>query len=202
MILAPGCLTIAAGSADDVSAYCLDQARAAPPSGALLADSSTALGETAIKLSGGRVLGLADALAQHLIQIEGLGNQSQLRVRNLSAEPIELCVKGPTIVMGNGETYVGDVAKIRDRVEKLVAQGTIQSPGAAAAPNGATGSDAHVQAQEKIWEEVNRIDRQENDDLSRAILLGPVFPFDRPPLVLPGRSKCAADTGRSELCFE
>jgi hypothetical protein len=196
MLLSTGCYRIAAGSAEDVSAYCLDQTRAAPASGALLADSSTAVGETVIKLASGKSIGLDEAIRRHLVQIEGLGNQYQLRLRNLTGEAIELCVVGPTVVMGNGETYVGDLRRIRARIDKLVATGTASGPSAAA------GSDPHAQIQEKIWEEVARSEREENEDLSRAILLGPVFPLRQaPPLVVPG-SKCATETAHSELCFE
>ena len=196
MLLSPGCYRIAANSAEDVSAYCLDQSRAAPSSGALLADSSTALGATVIKLASGKSVGLAEAIRRHLVQIEGLGNQYQLRLRNLTGEPIELCVIGPTVVMGNGETYVGDLSRIRARIEKLVATGT------ASGPSSAAGSDPHAQIQEKIWEEVARSEREENDDLSRAILLGPVFPMKQAPPVVVRGSKCATETTRSEVCFE
>ena len=195
MMLAPGCYTIAAGSADEVSAYCLDQTRAAPASGALLADTSTALGETVIKLASGKTVGLDEAIRRRLVQIEGLGNQYQLSVRNLTGSPIELCVVGPTVVMGNGETYVGDLRRARAEIEKLVAAGTKAGPGEAA------GSSLHAEIQQKIWDQVERAERAENRDLSNAILNGPIFPVRRPPLVVPS-AKCASDARRSELCFE
>jgi hypothetical protein len=203
MVLAPGCYRLAAGKYDDVSAYCLDQSREAPRSGSILSSAPAGLGDTVIKAADGTPIALATALARHIVQIEGLGNQFQLRVRNLTDHSVEICVNGPSVVMGNGETYTGDVAQIYPQIAHLVA-----SPGKQPAGRARDGADsippAHADLQQKLWEMVDKVETAEDKAWLQKNAVAPELrlPLPKAPVVAPGQSECVGQASSLTICVE
>jgi hypothetical protein len=144
MVIAPGCYVLAPGKSFDVDAYCLDEARQAPASGALLAKAPDALGDTVVKLGDGSVVGLKAALARYAVQIEGLGDFSRVRIKNLTGDRLEICINSPTVVMADDGTTTGDLSRIYDRIRRILAAqpATRQSD-----------QDAHDAKQRALWQE-------------------------------------------------
>ncbi len=211
MVLAPGCYALSPGIDDDVIAYCLDQTLPAPASGAMLSDAPASFGDTVVKVDGGPSIPLQAALERHLIQIGGLGDHLRVRIKYLSQNGLEICIKTPTVVMGNGEYYTGDLAKMYDQIVPIV-----RPPGGLA--GGAVRDDARAdletrsKLQQKLWNAVKQFDetaakaadQEIYDELSRRIF------FDNPVLLdsaglprsAPNRSRCVGQSDSVEVCID
>lgn len=207
MVLAPGCYALSPGKDDDVVAYCLDQTLPAPASGAILSDAPASFGDTVVKVDGGPSIPLQVALARRLIQIEGLGDHLRVRIKNLSQNELEICIKTPTVVMGNGEYYTGDLAKMYDQIVRIV-----RPPGGAARDDEGADLEMRAKLQQKLWNAVKQFDetaakaadQEIYDELSRRIF------FDNPSLLdsaglprsAPNRSRCVGQSDSVEVCID
>ena len=147
MVMAPGCYTLAPGKSVDVAPYCLDEERQAPASGSILAKAPTALGKAAVRLDDGATVPLEEALARYLVQIEGLGDFSHVRIVNRSGAMVEICIDRPTVVMA-ADGSATDLGRIYDRIVNILG------------PNGA-GVDRRASArpdadamQRRLWDAV------------------------------------------------
>jgi hypothetical protein len=114
MALAPsGCHILAPGGDEEVDAYCLDQSREPPAVDAVLSNVLPALDAATVKPAGAPALTLSQALAQHVIEIVGRASDRTLRIKNMTNRAVEICVTGPTVVMGApkcvGGTEMADV---------------------------------------------------------------------------------------------
>ena len=199
MAVAPGCYVLAPGQFYDVSAYCLDQSRAPPPLGAILSYVPADFDAAAIKPAGGAPMTLSEALTRGVVRIEGLGNRDRLRIANLTGGTVEICVTGPTVLIGNGETYAGDLEKIRGRLAGLLGSG---GKAGADPGNGGAGPKTSANVQRKLWDAVNAADRAETEELSH---LFPVAPFALPdalPAAMSARTKCVGDATSAKVCLE
>jgi hypothetical protein len=203
MVMAPGCFVLSPRGFEDVSAYCLDQAREPPRWGAILSNVSTSLDHAVIKSADGSPVTLSQALAQRAVQIEGLGNRMQLRVRNLSDKTVEICIDGPTVVMGNGETDTSDLDKVRDEIGRLIAAGHSRSTGAESDNEGANGN-GHAAIQQKLWNAVNKVDREGDVQLTPDIFFGPLLSpsAKEPASTVPRRARCVGRIDSVEVCLE
>jgi hypothetical protein len=194
MLLAPGCYAIAPGGHYDVAAYCLDQALAAPASGALLSYAPQRYGSAAVRLGSGRSLSLQEALEKGLLQIQGLGDKATVRLVNPGLEKIELCITTPTVLMGNGQFFTADLAKTYGKIAALVAADKTSSA--------ETPDAAHDKLQRAIWDAVNAADQDLTDALTRRMLSGIVVP--RPPPnpqgLVPSLTHCAGEAAEVEVC--
>ena len=148
VVLAPGCYVIAPGGFYDVSAYCLDESMQAPAPGTELASAPETMGKTVIKI-GSAVSSLQAAMQHGTIRLEGLGGGDyfHVRVRNLSAGKIEICVTSPTVVLGDEGYPTEDLKKILPQIAEVMTQagGTAQSGGTA-------DLETHLKIQKRIWE--------------------------------------------------
>lgn len=199
------------GKDDDVIAYCLDQTLPAPASGSILSDAPASFGDTVVKVDGGPSIPLQVALARHVIQIEGLGDHLRVRIKNLSQNELEICIKAPTVVMGNGEYYTGDLAKMYDQIVRIV-----RPPGGVAggAVRDDEGADLETRArlQQKLWNAVKQFDetaakaadQEIYDELSRRIFFDNPYLLDSagPPRSAPNRSRCVGQSDSVEVCID
>ncbi|MFZ0693292.1 MAG: hypothetical protein WAN51_03945 [Alphaproteobacteria bacterium] len=203
MVVAPGCYVLSPGKFYDVSAYCLDQSRAAPAFGSILSYVPADLDNAAIKVAGGSPMTLSEALAQHAVQIEGLGNRQQLRIINPSGGTVEICVKGPTVLIGNGETYAGDLERIREKIDQLLKSAGNNAAGVDS-ENGSVDSESRANVQRKLWDAVNAADEAETQEPSRSIPAAPlVLPETNGPSAgVPNRTKCIGDASIVKICLE
>lgn len=203
MALVPGCHVLPPGAFEDLSAYCLDQSRQPPREGAILSSVSTSLDKAVVKIADRAPLALSAALNAHVVQIEGLGNRRQLRIRNLGDRAVEICIDGPTVVMGNGETYSADLDKIRDRIARLLTPAKSRSNVAGRGDDGPE-TIAHTVTQQELWDAVNKVHRDESKESAPGIFFGPLPPRDakKPPSVVPNRANCAGRVDSAELCIE
>lgn len=206
-MLGPGCYALSPGKDDDVVAYCLDQTLPAPASGAILSDAPASFGDTVVKVDGGPSIPLQVALARRLIQIEGLGDHLRVRIKNLSQNELEICIKTPTVVMGNGEYYTGDLAKMYDQIVRIV-----RPPGGAVRDDEGADLEMRAKLQQKLWNAVKQFDetaakaadQEIYDELSRRIF------FDNPSLLdsaglprsAPNRSRCVGQSDSVEVCID
>ncbi|HLI11514.1 MAG TPA: hypothetical protein VKY65_07930 [Alphaproteobacteria bacterium] len=199
MILAAGCYDLPPAASCDAAAFCLDQARAAPPAGSRLATAPAGFGKAVVKVNGGAPLSLQAALDRHLVSIEGLGEHLRLRLRNLTHDRIAICFTAPMVVMGNGETYTGDLPATYDRMVKLLA-----APSAAAAAGSTADSveAARARLQQRLWDVVNDADAKANEALSRQIFEGTLYapPTSPPPVVMPNSARCADRMAAAVVC--
>jgi len=148
IVLAPGCYTIAPGGTYDVSAYCLDETMEAPAPGTSLASVPATLGQTVIK-SGAAITSLQTAMQRGMIRLEGLGGADyfHVRVRNLSAGKIEICVTSPTVLLGDEGYPTADLKKVYRQLADILTQagGTAQS-------SGNQDLETHIKVQKQIWD--------------------------------------------------
>jgi len=193
MLLAPAaCRALTPGATADDNAYCLDQTRRPPVEGAILASVPAAFDKARVEIAGAGPMSLSQALARHLIEIEGGGSDRLLRLRNTSAETVEICIDGPTVVMGNGEAATRDIAALHDTISRLVAH------------SGKAGDErAHADTQRKLWEAVSAAQAAERQQAA-AELLTPTP--SRVPAGTSGssRAKCASgsETADVKLCVQ
>jgi hypothetical protein len=193
MVLAPAaCRVLAPGAYDDVDAYCLDQSRARPADGAILSTVPADVDDASVKITGMPPLTLSQALAQRIVEIAGRGSNRVVGLRNLTDRTVEICVDGPTVVMGaDGDTR--DVERIRDQIARLLH-----------AREGAQG-DSHEAIQQRLWAAVNASDDAESKKSTRDLVPAVVFPpLQKPASAAPLRKKCAgrADNVDVEICTE
>jgi hypothetical protein len=148
VVLAPGCYVIAPGGFYDVSAYCLDEDMQAPAPGTELASAPDTMGKTVIKI-GNAVSSLQAALQHGTIRLEGLGGGDyfHVRVRNLSAGKIEICVTSPTVLLGDEGYPTVDLKKVYAQVAAILTQA-----GATAQSSGTADLEQHIKIQKRIWE--------------------------------------------------
>lgn len=196
MLLAPAaCRALAPGATAEASAYCLDQSRRPPVEGAILASVPAAFDQARVEIAGARPMSLSQALARHLIEIEGGGSDRLLRLRNNGAEAVEICIDGPTVVMGNGEAAARDIAAVSDTISRLV--------GEAGETGEAGDAHAHADTQRKLWEAVNAAQAAERQQAA-AGLLAPAP--SRAPTGASGSSRatCArgTETADVKLCVQ
>ena len=148
VVLAPGCYAIAPGGFYDVSAYCLDESMQAPAPGTTMAAAPETMGKTVIKV-GSTVTSLQSAMQRGTIQLEGLGGADyfHVRVRNLSAGKIEICVTSPTVLLGDEGYPTEDLKKVYRQIADVMTQagGTAQS-------GGMSDLETHLKIQKRIWE--------------------------------------------------
>lgn len=193
MLLAPtGCHLLAPGAYVDASAYCLDQARQRPADGVILSNVAASFDEAIVKIPGGPSLTLSQALTKRMVEIVGRGSDRVVRLRNLTDRTIEICITGPTVVMGAGEAGARDLARIHDKIERLLR--TPEAP-----------DSAHEAIQQKLWEAVNESDRQESGKLTRDLAPPVLFPAPQKPAPsAAGQRKCAGETEKVDvkLCTE
>ena len=204
MALAPGCYVISAGGVEDVSAYCLDRSRAAPDEGAVLSSISTSLDDAAVRTAGEKPVTLSQAVAEHIVRISGLGSDRRLEIRNLGNRAVEICIDGPTVVMGNGETYTADLDAMRGRLAHLMAPEKGRANGAARAPV-ASADREHDAIQEKLWNAVKAIHQRQTMEAIQHGVFGPLFPTHatrKPPAITANRIKCVGGTDDAKLCVE
>jgi hypothetical protein len=194
MLLAPsGCFVIAPDGSVDAAAYCLDQSRAPPPEGAILASVPSSLDRTTVSGAGAPSLTLAQAVAQHVVRIEGLGEDRELRLKNLTGHAVTICIGAPTVVMGNGETEARDLERVQGEIARLLAQHPAPSD-----------AQAHSTTQLELWDLVKKADDEENAAFARG--LAPPRP-QRAAKPAAGRSasqKCTAGSGGADvtLCVQ
>ncbi len=207
MVIAPGCYTVAAGAAQTVPAYCLDRAMAAPTSGAILANAPTPFGTTLVKTAGGTALALQAALEQHMLQVEGAGDDGHVQLRNLTGQPLEICITTPTVVMANGDYATGDLPKLYDIILRVLSKGAPAAKAAAKEQADNKAGDVHAQLQEELWEAVHDASNRNAEEeayksLSRRLQFGTVEAPDAasPAGSAPSRSKCAGETSNVEVC--
>jgi hypothetical protein len=183
MLLAPsGCRLLAPHGYDDISAYCLDQARPRPANDAILSNVPAALDEATVTVPGAPPVTLAEALAERIVEIVGRGDDNVVRMKNLTDRAIEICITGPTVVMGAGESGTRDLERIRGKIAKL-----LHEPEA--------GQGANRAIQQKLWEAVNESDRQEDKNLARDLDAPVLFPSQQKPAISgTSQRKCAAAT--------
>ena len=202
MALAPGCYIVSAGGVEDVSAYCLDQSRAVPHQGAVLASVATSLDAASVRIAGVPPMTLSQAVAAHVVQISGLGNDRRLEIRNLGDRAIEICIDGPTVVMGNGETYTADLDRISDRLAHLMASGKGRPTGSGRTAV-ASADHEHDAIQEKLWNAVKAIHQRQTTEAIERGVFGPLFPTHvakKPSAVTANRVKCVGGTDDAKLC--
>jgi hypothetical protein len=199
MIIPPGCYSLAPGDHYDVSAYCIDQSFAAPASGAVLGYAPASFGEAAVVIEGGIPLTLQAALEQHLIAIEGLGDHLRVRLKNLTAQKLQICIRAPTVVMGNGDYYSGDLPQIYDAIAKMLTPTKEVDPSAASTEDD---NAAHDKLQRRLWAVVKAAEEKidaESRSRNGAAAIYPKPPATLPP-VLADPSKCAAQTNGVTVC--
>jgi hypothetical protein len=193
MVLAPaGCRVLPPGGYDDASAYCLDQARARPADGVILSDVLASLDEATVRVAGAPPLSLAEALARRVVEVVGRGTDRVVRLKNLTDQSVEICITGPTVVMGAGEAEAHDLARIGSEIKRLVR--------APAADDG-----AHDAIQRKLWAAINDSDQQENKKMAHDLAPAVLFPSRQKPALSGTRQrKCAGDTEKVDvrLCTE
>jgi hypothetical protein len=120
LLAASGCYDLRPGAATEVPAYCLDQERRAPPYRALLTKAPAPLGDAIVR-SGDETLALEAAIASGWLHIEGMGEFSVLRLRNVSPQALTVCIRQPTVVMAvDGSTV--ELAELYDRIKALASQ--------------------------------------------------------------------------------
>ena len=166
VVLAPGCYEIRPGGFYDVSAYCLDETMQAPAPGTVLAGAPESMGRTVIK-SGSAVASLQAAMQRGLIRLEGLGGGDyfHIRVRNLSADKIEICVTSPTVVLGDDGFPTADLKKLYPEIVRLMTQAGGNGPA-----TGAQEIETHIKLQKQIWAAIAAAkpaaDRRDGEDYS------------------------------------
>jgi hypothetical protein len=192
MLVAPGCYELAPGKSADISAYCLDQGRRAPPHGALLTEAPASLGD-AIARRGAETIPLKVAITDGLLQIEGLGEFSQLRLRNVSGETIAVCFGQPTVVMGV-DGSVGSLEGAYDGIKELIAR---RSREAATAPD----AKLHGETQRELWDLVNRAEERSSPRTPRQGS-APAESGDAPSTRPSPRRECIGEPGSTVICAE
>ena len=148
VVLSPGCYVIAAGGYYDVSAYCLDESIQAPAPGTSLAAAPSNMGKTVIKI-GAAASSLQTAMQRGTIRLEGLGGGDyfHVRVRNLTAGKIEICVTSPTVLMGDDGYPTMDLERAFPQIADVVGQ-----TGNSGQSNGTADLETHLKIQKRIWE--------------------------------------------------
>jgi hypothetical protein len=148
VVLAPGCYVIAPGGFYDVSAYCLDESMQAPAAGTVIAAAPETMGKTVIKI-GSAVTSLQTAMQHGTIRLEGLGGADyfHIRVRNLSAGKIEICVTSPTVLLGDEGYPTEDLKKVYREIADIMTQA-----GGTAQTGGSSDLETHLKIQKRIWE--------------------------------------------------
>jgi hypothetical protein len=199
MVLAAGCYVIEPHAFTDVSAFCLDQELPAPGHGVVLASAPDALGDTFLTIDHKKV-GLDSALDQHLIRLEGLGGQNyfHVRIRNMGAARIEICINAPTVVMGNSGYPTADLTKIYGEIIRVLPHAS-DAEHSRAKDSDNEELEATLALQKKLWEvtEKARLDEEERLDERTP---GETGPADRPALTLP--KNCAGTPGSTLVCTE
>ena len=208
MVIAPGCYDLAPGKSLDVPAYCLDQAMAPPPAGAILPNAPRSFGAALVKTAAGGSLDLKAALEQNLLQVEGTGDDGHVRLRNLTHSRLELCITAPTVIMANGNYATGDLPKLYQRIAHILAPA-----GAAAEGTSDKDRDLHVQRQQALWDTVNEAtDRSAEEEaykaLSHRILFGTVGSPEETGATgatgatgsAPNRARCSGRSNGIEIC--
>ncbi|MFI4988478.1 MAG: hypothetical protein ACHQF3_13650, partial [Alphaproteobacteria bacterium] len=154
MVIAPGCYILPPGEAQVVPAYCLDRSMAAPTAGAILSNAPRPFGTTRVKLSDGRSVALQSALEQRMLQVEGAGDDAHVRLRNLTATELEICINSPTVVMANGDYATADLPQLYDIILRVLSpDGPTRKD--AAKDSAGPARDLHAQLQEELWNAVN-----------------------------------------------
>jgi hypothetical protein len=201
MVMAPGCHVLAPGKYDDVSAFCLDQSRAPPASGAILANAPPTLGAAVLKVEGGPPIALQSALARHMIQFEGLGDDLHVRIRNLTDKRLEICIDAPTVVTENGDSYTGDLTKAYGQIVRIL-EPSAGDAGRGGESKSAAERDARAKTQEQLWSAVNAADQAEAKEPGRTVLPGPLDSSGEsaPAWYFPNKSKCTGGTTSVEVC--
>lgn len=194
MVLAPaGCHLLAPGGYADADAYCLDQSRSRPADGAALPAVLASLDEASVKIAGMPPLTLSQALARHFVEVSGRDSNRVLRLRNLTERTVEICVNGPTVVMGAGGEDTRDVERIRDQIKRLLRA-------RAGAQEG-----SHEAIQQKLWAAVNASEAAESKRWTRDLGPSMTFPTSQKPASTgTRRTKCAApaDNVDVQVCTE
>jgi hypothetical protein len=180
MVLAPAaCRVLAPGAYDDVDAYCLDQSRLNPASGAILAGVPASLDEASIEIAGSPPLTLSQAVARGIVEMTGQGSDRVVRLKNLTDRTVEVCVNGPTVVMGAGGSDTRDVESIRDQIARLLRQREGAQQG------------SHEAIQQRLWAAVNASDEAESKKSTRDLV---------PPVVFPGVQKPGSAGSSEKRC--
>ena len=206
MVIAPGCYALAPGQSVEVPAYCLDQDMAPPPQGAILPNAPSKFGTALVKIAAGGALSIQAALDQHLLQVEGAGNDAHVRLRNLTSSRLELCIGSPPVVMANGDYASGDLAKLYQRIARILAPA-----GAAAEGNDEKTKALHAERQQALWQAVNEAaDKNAEEDaykaLSQRILFGTAGSTEggtgsaAASGSAPTRARCSSESNGIEIC--
>lgn len=188
MLVAPGCYEVRPGDTADVSAYCLDEERRAPPNGAVLGRAPPGLGDAVVS-AGTESMSLASAIAAGSVRIEGLGEFAQVRLRNLTTRPLRVCFRAPTIVMGS-DGAIGALKGAYERIKEIVAR---HEPDAVAS----TAPKQRAETQRELWDLVTMAERAPP---RKRVRPGPAptgtVDAGRPS----GRSGCVGDPESTVVC--
>jgi hypothetical protein len=198
MVIAPGCYSLAPGDHYDIPAYCLDQSFVPPASGAELSEAPAQFGNAAVLIEGGLPLSLQAALQQHLVAIEGLGDHTSLRLRNLGATPLQICIRAPTVVMGSGDNYTGDLPTLYPHIAQVLASAGASPPH----PSQDEDREAHDRLQRRLWSEVHEAEAQMEAAQRRPGGSEAVI-YPEAPTKLPAPTpdaSCAQQTGGVTVC--
>jgi hypothetical protein len=195
MLVAPGCYTLAPGQSADVTAYCLDQKLRAPPQGAILSEAPSALGK-AVVYRGKAMTPLLAAMSEGALRIEGVGEYSQIRLRNISSEPLTVCFMEPTVVMAV-DGAPGALKSAYERLKALVAESRPETP---ASPD----LEQRAETQRQIWDLVNAAEASDAASVDRRvpIQLGTLAPPPPKPAPKPGRRDCVGAPNTGVVCLE
>jgi hypothetical protein len=197
MILAPGCYNLTPGKYFDADAYCLDRAFAAPASGSLLGNAPAGLGQAQIQVNGGASFSLQEGLARHIVQIEGLGDHLQVRIRNLTADKVKICISSPAVVMAAEDGYTGDISKIYDQIVRVVTQhGGIDDQELHNSDSAKTES-MHAELQQTLWDAIIAASQHE---LRRQPVSQRLRPSVELPQFTPNAAQCVGQPGDMQIC--
>jgi hypothetical protein len=168
LVLAPGCYVLAPGGTYDVSAYCLDESTPAPAPGTVLASAPESLGQTVIKI-GNAAASLQTALKRGTISLEGLGGADyfHIRVRNLTADKIEICVTSPTVLLGDDGYPTTDLKKLYPLLAPMM-----KEAGGAAPASGNQELETHLKIQKQIWEAMANLKAAADRNGADGLLFG------------------------------
>jgi hypothetical protein len=200
MVLATGCYVLEPHSFTDVSAFCLDEELPAPGHGVLLASVPDALGDTFLKLGKGQKLGLQAALEQHVIRLEGLGGQDyfHVRIRNLGATRIEICINAPTVIMGDSGYPTADLTKVYGEIVRVLPRAS-DAEHSKAKDSDNEELEAEVKLQKKLWDVTEKARNEAADHAEDPIPASPGA-ADRPGVARP--KDCAGKNDAVLVCTE
>jgi hypothetical protein len=187
MLLTAGCYDLRPGVMTDASAYCLDEERRAPPHGSLLTQAPAQLGDAIVR-SGEQTVSLSAAIENGWLLIEGMGEFSTARLRNVSTVALTVCIRQLTVVMA-ADGSAGSLTAVYDPVKELASQ-----------YRGAADDGTRTAVQGKLWSLVHRA--EQTSDPNSGDVDAPKTGQER-PVSSPKPTRCSArDQGSTVACVE